>query len=229
MMKQWLASVCVAAGVLACVGHAQAGVVIGGTRLVYDASKREASLSISNPEKVTPYLVQSWVQNMSSTDTTKVPFVITPPLFRLDPGQQNALRIVKVGGDLSERRESVFMLNIKSIPSSKQSELNQLQITVKAQLKLFYRPSSLKGQNADEAYKALTFNRQGKQLQVSNPTPFYVSFYSVKVGGVAIENPQMVAPQGTLQWPVAVPDNSTVTWQAITDYGGITLPANVQL
>ncbi|QHF46376.1 fimbrial assembly protein [Pseudomonas sp. S35] len=228
-MKKWLASVCVAAGIVAYIDHAQAGVVIGGTRLVYDASKREASLSINNPEKTTPYLIQSWLQNMSSIDTTKVPFVITPPLFRLDPGQQNALRIVKVGGNLTERQESVFMLNIKSIPSSKLSEFNQLQITVKAQLKLFYRPSSLSGQNADEAYKALTFTRQGQQLQVSNPTPFYVSFYSVKVGGVAIENPQMVAPHGTLHWPVAVPDNSTITWQAITDYGGITLPAKVQL
>lgn len=229
MMKKWLAGVCLAAGMVANIMPVQAGVVIGGTRVVYDASKREAGLSINNPETVTPYLVQSWVQNMSDSDTAKVPFVITPPLFRLDPGQQNTLRIVRVGGDLPERRESVFILNVKSIPSSKQSETNQLQITVKSQLKLFYRPAALKGQNADEAYKALTFSRQGNHLQVSNPTPFYVSFYNVKVSGVVVENPQMVAPQGTLQWPVTVPAGATVTWQAITDYGGVTLPANALL
>ncbi|MGR2705479.1 fimbrial assembly protein [Pseudomonas sp. IB20] len=228
-MNNWSASVCLAACIAANITSVQAGVVIGGTRVVYDGSKREAALPINNPEAIMPYLIQSWTQNMSDSDTAKVPFVITPPLFRLDPGQQNSLRIVRVGGELPEYRESVFMLNVKSIPSSKQSEANQLQITVKSQLKLFYRPAALKVQNADESYKALTFSRQGNYLQVTNPTPFYVSFYSVKVGGVAIENPEMVAPQGTLQWPVTVPADSTITWQAITDFGGITPPANTNL
>lgn len=39
---------------------AQAGVIIGGTRLIYDGAKKESSLSVNNPDKV-PYLIQSWV------------------------------------------------------------------------------------------------------------------------------------------------------------------------
>ncbi|WP_261140007.1 fimbrial biogenesis chaperone, partial [Serratia quinivorans] len=40
-------------------GVAHAGIVVGGTRVVYNADKRETSLSISNPDKI-PYLIQSW-------------------------------------------------------------------------------------------------------------------------------------------------------------------------
>src|SRR5471032_3139001 len=42
---------------------AQAGVVVGGTRLIYQAASKEGALSINNPEKTTPYLIQSWVDN----------------------------------------------------------------------------------------------------------------------------------------------------------------------
>jgi len=40
---------------------AQAGVVINGTRLVYQGDKKESSLGLSNPD-TTDYLVQSWVK-----------------------------------------------------------------------------------------------------------------------------------------------------------------------
>ncbi|MDU3302958.1 MAG: fimbria/pilus periplasmic chaperone, partial [Enterobacter ludwigii] len=39
-----------------------AGVVINGTRLVYQGDKKESSLGLSNPD-ATDYLVQSWVDS----------------------------------------------------------------------------------------------------------------------------------------------------------------------
>jgi len=44
----------------ASVSVANAGVIIGGTRVVYDGNKKEASIDVNNPDK-TPYLIQSWV------------------------------------------------------------------------------------------------------------------------------------------------------------------------
>lgn len=38
----------------------QAGVIVGGTRLIYDGGKKESALNINNPDAV-PYLIQSWV------------------------------------------------------------------------------------------------------------------------------------------------------------------------
>jgi P pilus assembly chaperone PapD len=41
---------------------AHAGVIINGTRLVYQGDKKESSLGLSNPD-ATDYLVQSWVDS----------------------------------------------------------------------------------------------------------------------------------------------------------------------
>ncbi|VTR59814.1 Chaperone protein fimC precursor [Serratia fonticola] len=70
---------------------AQAGVVVGGTRLIYDGAKKESSLSVNNPDKV-PYLIQTWVETTGWVALRKPPFMVTPPLFRLDGGQENVLR-----------------------------------------------------------------------------------------------------------------------------------------
>lgn len=201
-----------------------AGVIVGGTRVIYDGSKREASLSVKNPEKTAPYLIQSWIEKEPQQGAGKAPFVITPPLFRLDAGQENLLRIIRKSDNLPEDRESVFWLNIKSIPSSEKSDKNQLQITVRTRIKLFYRPASLKDKKAEEAYKALVLNRTNNTLQIKNPTPFYVSFYSLKINGKEIEEAPMIAPGATQHFQITGPGN--VTWQAINDFGGITPPAS---
>lgn len=65
-----------------------AGVIVGGTRVVYNSEKREASISVKNPEKSIPYLIQSWVESENGSTAMKAPFIITPPLFRLDAEQE---------------------------------------------------------------------------------------------------------------------------------------------
>jgi P pilus assembly chaperone PapD len=59
----------------------------------------------------------------------KAPFIITPPLYRLDGGQKNIERIVMTGS-LPQEQESLFWLNIKAIPSASK-QMNSLQIAVK--------------------------------------------------------------------------------------------------
>ncbi|ENZ5482569.1 fimbrial biogenesis chaperone [Serratia marcescens] len=221
-------SFCFAVGLLSVAQCAWAGVVVGGTRVIYDGAKKEAAISVNNPEKTAPYLIQSWVENATASDSSKPPFLITPPLFRLDAGQENVLRIVRTGGQLPEDRESLYWLNIKSIPSTEQSDQNRLLISVKTRIKLIYRPSGLSG-NAAEAYQKLTFSRQGNQLRVNNPTPYYVAFYSVKVGGKEIKEAGTVGPKGSLSWPMPAGAGAQVSWQAINDYGGITPAANQAL
>ena len=119
-------------------------------------------------------------------------------------------------------------MNIKSIPASEKQESNTLQISVKSRIKLFYRPAGLSGSPA-EAYKSLTFERQGNQLRVNNPTPYHVSFYRVSVGASEIEDAGMVAPNSSLSWPIPAGATGAVSWQAINDYGGITAESNSAL
>lgn len=84
------------------VSSVNAGVSIGGTRVIYDGGKKEASLSVSNPDNI-PYLIQSWIETQND-GKGKAPFIITPPLYRLDNGQQNVMRIIRAG-NLPEDKE----------------------------------------------------------------------------------------------------------------------------
>lgn len=199
---------------------AHAGVIINGTRLVYQGEKKESSLGIQNPDS-TDYLVQSWVDT-GSNNQAKAPFLITPPLFRLDSKEENVLRVVRTGGNLPEDRESLFWLNIKAIPSSKHVEgANTLQIAINTRIKLLYRPSAVKGKPDDVADK-LEWRREGNDLVVNNPTPFYMNFQSVTLNGHKVEKATWAVPETETHF--ALPANtggSTVAYSIITDYGSI--------
>ncbi|EIO9955884.1 molecular chaperone [Salmonella enterica] len=200
--------------------QAQAGIVIGGTRVIYDGDKKETAASVRNPEKSGVYLVQSLVD--SGEQGGKTPFIVTPPLFRINPGEENMLRIVRTGGNLPQDRESVFWLNVKSIPATDDStpRTNVLQVVVKSRLKLFYRPAGLEGQ-PESAYHQLSVARSGNRLTVTNPTPYYVTLFTLRVDGQEIKEADMVPPKGSASFTLPYARASSVTWQAISDYGGI--------
>lgn len=192
---------------------------MGGTRVIYEEGKREATMSVTNADTAVPYLVQSWVENYSATDKSQPPFIVTPPLFRLDPEQKNVLRINFTGATLPLDRESVFWLNVKSIAPSKQDDANKLQVNIKSKFKIFYRPKNLTG-DADEAWQRLTFQTLGTSLVAHNPTPYFVSFFSLSVGGEDLEEPGMIAPFSNKAW--SVHHSGAVKWRAINDFGGVT-------
>lgn len=197
----------------------QASITVGGTRLIYNASENEASLPVSNTQDGVPYLIQSWVE-LSENSEGQVPFIVTPPLFRLDAGHENTLRIIYTGEKkLPENRESVFWLNVKSIPSMTRSDENRLLIAVKTRMKIFYRPALLASELAGEAWEKLKFEPRGEHLLIINPTPFYVSLYSLKVGDKSISQPPMISPFSS---ETVAGIGKQVTWKAINDFGGVT-------
>ncbi|MNH25590.1 Chaperone protein FimC precursor [compost metagenome] len=168
-----------------------------------------------------PYLIQTWVETTTG-GAEKAPFMVTPPLFRLDGGQQNVLRVVRAGGNLPSDKESLYWMNIKSIPSAtKDANKNTLQIAVKTRIKLIYRPQGLKGVPEESAEK-LSWSRSGSNLTVTNPTPFYMNFQEVTVAGKEVKDVTYVAPGGTASFalPAGVSGGS-VSWKLISDYGGI--------
>ncbi|OAT23950.1 putative fimbrial chaperone protein [Buttiauxella gaviniae ATCC 51604] len=200
------------------ISAANAGVVIGGTRVIYDGGKKEASLSVNNPDSV-PYLIQSWIDTQSG-GAEKVPFIITPPLFRLDHGQQNILRVVRAG-NLPDNKESMFWLSIKSIPSAPKAE-NSLQVAVKTRIKLIYRPEALKKEVPEQLAGQLTWQKVGNQVQVTNPTNYYMNFNQITVGGKAVPEVTFVAPGGTARFnlPAGV-SSGPLSFKIIGDFGGI--------
>ncbi|MGO7601815.1 hypothetical protein ACC738_38395, partial [Rhizobium ruizarguesonis] len=62
-------------------------------------------------------------------------------------------------------------------------------------IKLIYRPASLKDSGPDNASSKLKWSRQGQTLSVSNPTPYYINFQSISVGGRPLDKVTYVAPK----------------------------------
>lgn len=196
---------------------ANAGVIIGGTRVIYDGNKKEATLSVNNPDS-TPYLIQSWIETLNG-GAEKAPFVITPPLYRLDQGQQNVERIIMAGA-LPQDKESLYWLNIKSIPSAPRKD-NTLQIAVKTRIKLIYRPAALKGTAPEELADQLTWSVAGDQVQVTNPTKYVMNFSEVNVNGKKLDDVTYVLPGSTARFSLPQGVNGgAMTFTIINDYGG---------
>ena len=134
-----------------CIGQALAGgIVLQRTRVIYDASRKEAALPVANKGAETPYLLQSWVDNIDGK--SRAPFIITPPLFRLEAGDDSSLRIIKTADNLPENKESLFYINVRAIPAKKKSDdvnANELTLVFKTRIKMFYRPAHLKGRVND--------------------------------------------------------------------------------
>ncbi|MFK3661111.1 molecular chaperone [Scandinavium sp. NPDC088450] len=219
LRKTLIACAVISAGMSA----ANAGIVIGGTRVIYDGNKKEASISVNNPD-TTPYLIQSWIETQNG-GAEKAPFVITPPLYRLGKDQQNVERIL-LAGAVPQDKESLYWLNIKAIPSAPRKD-NSLQIAVKTRIKLIYRPAALKGTAPEELADKLSWSRSGNQLTVTNPTNYVMNFNDITVGGRKLEDVSYVLPGSTARFtlPNGV-SGGALTFTVINDYGGPGKPHN---
>lgn len=214
---------------------AHANVLITGTRVIFPAKPGEVTVRLSN-QNTTPALVEAWIDrgNPEATpDKVDTPFLITPPLFRMDPHKDQNLRIIFTQEPLPADRESLFWLNVLEVPPKPSgpdaAEKNYLQLAIRSRLKLFYRPEGL-GDSADAPAK-LTFRAviDGKDyaLAVHNPSPFYVTIATAKLevaGKSYASGPGMVAPFSDLRLAVrdlhqAPAAGTAVRFGAINDYG----------
>jgi len=195
---------------------ANAGVIIGGTRIIFEGAKKEATINITNPDN-TPYLIQSWI-DMQDGGAGKAPFIITPPLYRLDGGQKNLERIVMTGS-LPQEQESLFWLNIKAIPSASK-QMNALQIAIKTRIKLIYRPEGLRASTPEEQANKLTWQQSGNAIQVNNPTPYVINFNEITLGGRKLDDVTYVLPGASARF--LLPEGGSghsLTFKVINDYG----------
>jgi len=108
---------CIVGALLA--GSASASVIVGGTRVVYPLDQREVTVRLENDSK-NPSLVQVWMDDGNADakpGETKVPFLITPPIFRMEPRKTQMLRVIFSGDtSLPQDRESVYWFNVLDIP-----------------------------------------------------------------------------------------------------------------
>lgn len=198
-------------------GALAGGIALGSTRVIYPQGEKQASLSVINSSDSSVFLIQSWVAN---GDGIRSPdFIITPPLFVMQPKSENLLRIMYVGPALPTDRESVFYLNSKAIPSIDKKTLsgNALQIATQSVIKLFVRPKDLPTASID-APSALRCHNENGHLTISNASPYYVSLVAMHVGKNTLAN-NMVPPKGVLT--LNAPPGR-LAFQTVNDFGATT-------
>ncbi len=227
-----------AAGVIAvgawlpCVS--QASVVIAGTRVVYNATDSEVTLKLSNVGK-SPALTQVWLDKGDpKADPSKLdlPFVLTPPLARIDPDKSQTIRIAYTGEALPKDRETLFWFNVLEVPpkpAATQAGQNYVQLAFRSRLKFFFRPAGLPG-SADDAPGKLTWHLgtlNGKPaLEVSNPTPYHVTIIEAHVGegehAPKFDEGDMVGPGAQISLPLSAAPaaGGKVSFSTLNDYGG---------
>lgn len=173
-----------------CAVPAWADVIVHGTRVIYPGAEHEATVRVESLG-VQPVLVQTWIDDgdpRATPEEALVPFDMTPPLFRLEPGASQTLRILYDGEALPRDRESLYWLNVLEVPPrQEQVSRNLLQLNLRTRIKLIYRPATLSRRDAVVAPDALIWSLvdnpkgPGMALEVINPTPYYVNFSRVGI------------------------------------------------
>lgn len=103
---------------------AQAGIVITGTRVIYPGEQREITVQLTNNGDV-PALAQSWIDEKPDTENVakaRSPFLLTPPVARVNPGKGQSLRIRLIEQGLPQDRESLYWLTVLELPPSRRRE-----------------------------------------------------------------------------------------------------------
>lgn len=209
-----------------------ANVIISGTRVIYVENEKEMTVKLTN-EGNFPVLIQSWIDGgeiNASPENVNVPFVITPPVVRIEADQAQTLRLSYTASkELPKDRESVYWLNILEIPpSSKTLTANQLQIAYRSRIKLFYRPLSInETKKVIEAAESLIFVKNKNGVDVYNHSPYYISLVSFNIGNntKAIDG-EMISPFSHLSFKTdkisAINQgNNTIIYNYVNDWGAL--------
>ncbi len=216
---------CIVCFSLFCISSfALAGISLDRTRLIINAGDTGVVTVKNdlNTKNAAPVLIQSTVTEYGkNTRLHQGKLFVSPPLFRLEPGGSMGVQVQMLSADgLPTDRESVFSFRAKAIPQAPDASVkNYMAIYVTSAIKVFYRPDGLPGK-ADDSYKAIRVTRQGDKLLVTNPTPYYVTFQKLSVGGKDVPHVDMVPPLGSQTYIVPAGAAGKVSWQTINDYGG---------
>lgn len=211
----------VAMALLGSVPAGQAGADAGGglflsaTRQVFPAAAREVSLQVYN-ENAHAVIVQAWVDAgdiHADPAAIDVPFVVLPPLMRLQAHEARAVRILYLQQPLPPDRESVFWFNAQMVPPQRDAPArpNVMDVSVRIRQKIFFRPSRLTGGSGAwmESLACRETSRGATAILVHcrNPSPYFATIDRLSVReqeGTYTASGEMLEPFGNrefhLQW-----------------------------
>lgn len=182
--------------------NVQASVTILGSRIIYPGNALSVDVQLKNNDNI-PYVIQAWLDNgnMDSQpgDKSDVPFIITPPLFRIQPLTGQVLRIRFIPNvSLPQDRETIYWFNSLQIPPGNiqaESGRNSIVLMLRNRMKLFYRPKAI-GQPVN-VFDGVKVTMQKEGVEINNTQPWYLSLTEVAIktaGKKTACEAEMIAP-----------------------------------
>lgn len=206
-------------------------------RLVFDHDSKGISFLLKNNDN-NSYLVQADIAIPDETSGIKtkeklpnMPFIITPPLYRIDAKSEYSWQIKKIANlkMLPQDRESVFFIKLKAIPpKGTKNTINfkngngNITLSKVLHYKFYYRPESLKNIKLNSVKNKLSFTLNGNELIAKNSSPIYLTLGELVVGQHKVDNLQlfkMIPPFGEqiFQLPPKKYDHSLVKWKLLNE------------
>ncbi|WP_158414423.1 fimbrial biogenesis chaperone [Klebsiella pneumoniae] len=209
-----------------------ASVTMLGTRIIYKEDKRSEDIRFFSSDNV-PSIISLWInKNPYSSQGDNSPFVVTPAVFKIDPGKGQSARLMFTGASMPKDRESLFYFNFVQLPASDKNA-NKLLVSYKSTVKLIYRPAAL-NYDIDKVrnyLKADISNAVQGQITIKNDSPFYVTltrftiFNNDKVlANNSEKNLNMLSPFSSNVYkikPQRVPAGTVIQVKLINDLGGL--------
>ncbi|MCY1411664.1 hypothetical protein D9M71_270540 [compost metagenome] len=207
----------------------------GYTRFIFESSHKQLTFNIVNEvdEAALVQVILDWGEKRRSAH---VPMALSRPLLMIPAKGKASVDIFYEGTGLPDDQESFFLLSVLEVPKEP-TEGNSAQITLRHNLKLFYRPHF--SESREEAVEKLRWtgtNRNPGQWQANNNSPYYLTLTEVELLGEQGQhcgtpvNHLMVAPFSTFN--LAIPDctepPSQLSYQVISD-GGVAHPRKYDL
>ncbi|EOT9885510.1 fimbrial biogenesis chaperone [Escherichia coli] len=208
----------------------QFSVSVGVSRVVVNGDN-PVDVPVENRQSY-PVLVESFIMD-EGNEHKSTNYVATPPLFRLDGGQKTSVSLLK-SAVMPSDRETLNWLCVRSVPPSGgeawigddkskagKTSLN-VNVLVRNCVKIIMRPESIPSvRNGDYGAEVKWSVRNGK-LYAENPTPYYINFKSLEVGGKKVGFPVFIPPRGAYEFSNAgsISKGVHITWSLINDYGG---------
>lgn len=208
-------------------------------RKTYIEGEKSVSFSLRNATSNTPYLMQVSMEflndatgkGMASEDkSVNFPFIPTPPLFKLEPGQKYSWRILFSGDvdKLPKDRESAYIVKFRAIPPTKEdtdkdnkqeTEFTAIQVI---HFKVYYRPIAFKKLLIEDEQKKLDFTVEGNELVVKNNSPLYMALGSVEIAGATFKEDELFKPLKPLgeqrfKFSGNIKSGSKMTWTVLDE------------
>ncbi|WP_052285319.1 fimbria/pilus periplasmic chaperone [Kluyvera genomosp. 1] len=167
------------------IPSAYASVTMLGSRVIYPSTASSVDVQLKNNDDF-PYVIQTWFDDgdvdAGPNQASAIPFVATPPVFRIQAKNGQVVRIAATGNKkLPQDRESVYWFNILQIPPSNlegTEKKNKMLVMLRTRVKLFYRPAAISApvEQLKKLQVKLVWNsRQGLGVEIANPQPWFAS------------------------------------------------------